>query len=111
MRPDAAFAARPMTRAGPFVARVLQPQDIRASFVLARFGIPGLRLREWSRLVRRGLRCPATTAIIGVCTQAGCFVALLRISRGDLRLLVVSAVVLGAECEVVAAARAAAPAC
>lgn len=94
-----------MINTGAFVAHRLQPHDARSSFVLARLARPGLSLRDWTRAIRQGARQSAAPAIVGVRNQAGCFVALLCCSGGDLRIIIASAVVTGARPALIAAAR------
>jgi len=88
------------------VARMLGPGDARASFVLAQLAEPGLDLAAWTRMIRKATRHAPSSAIIGVCNQAGCFLALLRLSGGQFSVMVASAIVAGTEHELICVARA-----
>jgi hypothetical protein len=84
---------------------MLGPDDARASFVLAQLAQPGLDLAAWTRTIRNAMRHAPSCAIIGVCNQAGCFLALLRLSGGQVNVMVASAIVAGTERELICVAR------
>ncbi|MCC7281207.1 MAG: hypothetical protein IT556_02415 [Acetobacteraceae bacterium] len=89
----------------PLVARILEPDDARASFVLARLGQPELDLVTWRQTIRAAGREAPESAIIGVSNLAGCFLALLRCSDGQVSVIVASAVLAGEERDLICVAR------